>query len=215
MPVARRSVEPPPLVDRQAQAAAVPLFDLQIWLWGRDVLHLGGNGLVRHGFVRHPPPPRIEATSLYRLRLPRGRRVTLRGFGLFVSDPRWGGLFLERFVFEPRWTAARDLPDNAWHRPQLPDLGVPRDEARRRQARRLTEWAVEWMARYEDWAWENLGAAHRRRATAAWRDLGKPVVPAGTLAEAWRAWRTALRPGLAPRGRVQRPRAKVRLTHDQ
>ncbi len=178
----------PPWLEGEVLREANRLFDLQVWLWGQDVLHTRGNGLIRFGFDRHPAPANTQATSMYRLPLSHGRRVTLRGFGLFYSDCRLGRIFLERFVFQPRWTATLDLPDNAWFRPLIKDLRCPVDAPTLKKCQRLLRGAIRWIIRYEDWAWTTLGHAHRQRAVAKWRELNKPVVPAGTLSEAWANW---------------------------
>lgn len=164
------------------------LFDLQVWLWGKDIQHGDGNGLIRYGFDRHPPPEGSDAASIYRLSLRGGRRVTLRGFGLFFSDRTLGGLFMQRYAFQPQCTQALDLPADAWSSPMLEDLRVPEGKAEHRNSLSLLRQAVRWMANYERWAWKALGRTHRQRAVAKWRDSGKPVVPAGQLHRAWRQW---------------------------
>ena len=175
----------------ESQRQAIALFDLQVWLWGQDVLHPCGNGLVRFGFHRQPAPPGSQASSMYRLALAHGRRVTLRGFGMFYSDRRLGGIFLERFAFSPRWTPALDLPDNAWFRPMLDNMAKPRSVCTIVKSRHLLAGALRWIIRYEEWAWHNLGHEHRRRAVQQWRDLNKCTVPAGELAAAWERWMRA------------------------
>jgi hypothetical protein len=168
------------------------LLDHQLWSWGLDVGHDGGNLLVRYGFTRLRAPSRDEGSSCYRLSLPSGRHLTLWGFGVLWGEEGHGGVFLRRHTFAPRITPLVVPTEPLWRLDQLPALRLARAcEDSERVARAIGELA-HWIAAYEEWIVSALGVAWRvdgtfkrprrvrRRLTVrpeqyplAWRGLGE------------------------------------------
>lgn len=167
-------------------AQAVALLSQQVWCWGCDILRPEGNWLLEFGFDRiAPPADRKDCASVYALAMPRGRCVVLRGFGVFYGDGRWGGVFLPRYEFHPRYTTHATLDCPPWSDADLPELSTP-TESQRHACATLTLDLIDWMRRYEVNIVEQLGIEYRRSTLLEWDNGTRPVVPAENFASAWR-----------------------------
>ena len=167
-------------------AQAVALLSQQVWCWGCDILRPEGNWLLEIGFDRiAPPADRKDCASVYALAMPRGRCVVLRGFGVFYGDGRWGGVFLPRYEFHPRYTTHATLDCPPWSDTDLPKLSTPA-ESQRNACATLTVDLIDWMRRYEVNVVEQLGIEYRRSTLLEWDNGTRPVVPAENFASAWR-----------------------------
>ena len=65
-----------------------------------------GNLLLEAGFFKRQPPAGEAGSSCYTLALPDGDSLSLWGFGLLYATPRQGGVYLNRYQFDPsgfRW----------------------------------------------------------------------------------------------------------------
>lgn len=178
-PVAQRT---PP---QSALQMAANLLDQQIWCFGRDIECTAGNLLVRFGCNRIPPPANISAPSAYGMAVSTTANVLLRGFGVFYGDQRWGGLFLRRFSFLPRFTTVASLAKPPWQSSDLPSLW-PYCEQRFPQGRLLLIALIDWLRGYEAWIARDLGVAYRRATLEHWIDGKRTVVAAEEMAAGWR-----------------------------
>ena len=166
---------------------AVGLLCQQIWCWGRDILRAEGNWLVEVGFERtEAPADRERCSSVYTLKLAQDRRVVLRGFGVFYGDERFGGVFLPRYEFRPRYTTGATLDCPPWTNADLPEMGAP-SESERDACASLTLDLIDWIRGYEVAVVERLGIGYRRSTLEKWDNGKRPVVPAVEMASAWRS----------------------------
>lgn len=165
---------------------AVGLLSQQVWCWGRDILRPEGNWLLELGFDRiEPPADREDCSSVYTLELPFGRRVMLRGFGVFYGDVQRGGVFLPRYEFCPRYTTHATLDCPPWSDADLPKLRAP-TELQRTSCASLTLDLIEWIRSYEIGIVERLGIEYRRSTLKNWDNGKRTFVPAEKIASAWR-----------------------------
>jgi len=172
--------------SRRLLRHAVGLLSQQCWCWGRDILRPEGNWLLEVGFERiKPPPKRDDCSSVYRLELDGGRSVTLRGFGVFFSDRNWGGVFLPRYEFTPRFTPQFTLDCLPWTVSDLPTLRKPTADERSLCAR-LTLDLVDWIRSYEVNVIRCLGLEYRQATLSNWNDDKRPFFPAEQFAAGWR-----------------------------
>lgn len=165
---------------------AVGLLSQQTWCWGRDILRPEGNWLLEIGFDRiEPPADRKECCSVYSLKLPRGRCVVLRGFGVFYGDHQRGGVFLPRREFRPRYTTCATLKRPPWSDADLPKLSPP-TRSQRTACVSLTLDLIDWIRSYELTIVERLGIEYRRSTLLEWDNGERPIFPAEQMAAAWR-----------------------------
>ena len=165
--------------------AAADLLSQQIWCFGRDIEPPEGNLLVRFGFDRIPPPASISSASTYRMAISTTANILLRGFGVFYGDQRWGGLFLHRYSFLPKFTRIASLAKSPWQPSDLPLLW-PYCERQFPQGRALLIELIDWLRGYEAWIACELGVAYRRASLARWIDGRRKVVAAEDMAAGWR-----------------------------
>ncbi|MEM1068923.1 MAG: hypothetical protein AAGG48_23030 [Planctomycetota bacterium] len=165
---------------------AIHLLSQQVWCWGKDITRGEGNWLLEIGFDRiKPPEDRDECSSVYVLRLPEGRSVILRGFGVYFSDSHRGGVFLPRFQFRPQYTSTATLECPPWSDSDLPDLDAPTD-AQRQDCVSLTVELLDWIGSYEQGIADRLGTEYRRSSLQQWDNGERVIIPAALMAEAWR-----------------------------
>ena len=165
---------------------AVDLLNQQFWCWGRDVLRAEGNWLLEVGFDRTSSPSDVgDCPSLYTLRLPQGRCIILRGFGLFYGKENKGGVFLPRFEFFPQFTREAEPSVLPWTGKHLPSFRRP-SRSQRSLCAFLTLEVIDWIRKYEIGVMENLGVDYRYQTLAPWDDGEKSVIPAEAMASTWR-----------------------------
>lgn len=165
---------------------AIGLLSQQVWCWGRDILRPDGNWLLEIGFDRlRPPSERKDCASVYSLELPHGRRIVLRGFGVFYGDDERGGVFLPRYEFQPRYTALPKLDCPPWSDEDLPSLRPPGD-SQRNVCAGLTLAMIDWIRSYEVNIIQQLGIEYRRQTLTKWNNGKRPFTPAEKFASAWR-----------------------------
>ena len=159
----------------------------QVWCWGRDIIRPEGNWLLEIGFERiQPPVDRTECPSVYRLTLPQGRYVVLRGFGVFYGDPELGGVFLPRYEFQPGYTKQAKLDRPPWTMDDLPRVRRPTPSQQRACATLVSD-LIDWVRRYEAHIIEQLGVEYRRATLTEWDNGSRLLVPAEEIASAWHA----------------------------
>ena len=170
----------------ELQKQAVNLLNQQIWCWGRDILRPEGNWLLEIGFERIAVPvDRENCSSVYTLQLPQRRRVMLRGFGVFYGDDSFGGIFLPRFEFGPRYTTHATLESPPWSVLDLPKLSAPNDSQRNACAS-MTSNLIDWIRSYEVTIVERLGVDYRCSTLLQWDNGERSFIPAEQMASAWR-----------------------------
>ena len=175
-----------PISKRELVKRGVDLLSQQIWCWGRDILRPEGNWLLEVGFHRlEAPADRKSCSSVYTLQLPPGRRVVLRGFGVFYGDDRLGGVFLPRFEFSPRYTPHATLACPPWSTAELPGLGPPNASQRDAYAS-LTLALIDWIGGYEADVADRLGTEYRQATLDEWDKAKRPPMPAEEIVGAWR-----------------------------
>ncbi|MEM9353524.1 MAG: hypothetical protein AAGA92_10970 [Planctomycetota bacterium] len=175
------------LAERELIEHSIDLLSQQIWCWGRDILRPDGNWLLETGFTRtEPPADREKCSSVYTLELPQGRRVILRGFGIFYGEDKRGGIFLPRFEFRPRFTTQSNLYRPPWLQTDLPELSAP-DETERDACASLTLGLIDWVQEYEATVAERLGVEYRQATINSWNIEKQTIMPAEEMACAWRS----------------------------
>ena len=173
-------------VDEDYGALATGLLSQQLWCYGRDVKRNDGNWLTEFGFRRHSPPPdRKDCSSIYTLELNRTQRIVLRGFGIFLGDDSFGGLFIERFSFRPLIAVQPRLTKEPWACEDLPPLH-PASSEQDSRARVLLLELIDWIIHYELETASRLGSDYRRETLKSWENGERWSVPAHQMARLWR-----------------------------
>ena len=162
------------------------LLSQQIWCWGQDIEHEGGNLLTRFGFERVEKPAESSASSIYQLDISSEAQVILRGFGVYCGDPRFGGLFLRRYEFAPKLTARADLEKLPWQPEDLPSLRSPKSDDEKYRCKQLLITLADWIRQYEAWIGLNVGLAWRKHSLLKWKPDGELVFPGEKMAVEWR-----------------------------
>lgn len=179
------------MTNSRGNAFAARLLDQQLWCFGQDIRRAEGNVLTGLGMCRARPVNGKTFSTLYMARLPGGRSLWLWAFGVLLRDPQLGAVWIKRYGFDPMLVA--NPPESPFHSPE--ELGArirPVGAAQKERVRQLVQALAGWMARYEHWVGENLGAKYRQATL-----LGKPTpaeVPAREMAAAWeriaqKSWR--------------------------
>lgn len=186
-PISESPISESPISEREFLKQGVSLLSQQVWCWGRDILRPEGNWLLEIGFDRlAAPADRENCSSVYTLQLPQGRRVVLRGFGVFYGDDRLGGVFLPRYEFRPQYTPVAVLECPPWTNQELPKLSAP-NCSQRDACVALVSGLIAWIADYEQTIVERLGVEYRRSTLADWKNGNRPILPAEVMADAWRS----------------------------
>lgn len=170
------------------------LLDQQLWCFGQDIRRNEGNLLCQLGMCRIRPPRTGAQSTLYQARIRGAASLSLWGFGVLLADTSGNALWIKRYTFNPLLLEAQ--PSVPVHTAR--ELGTMRRPVSRTDmavAGALVRDLAEWMATYEHWVAENLGARYRQESL-----LGKPTAPvvrATEMAKAWervacRKWRPAL-----------------------
>jgi len=199
------------------------LLDLQLWCWGRDIRSEQGNLLVRHGFARTAPPPDWGCPSLYRLDLPFGGRIVLRGFGVFYGEEGIGVVFIRRRTFRPLLGPRASWTLSPWFPETLPNLRDPDTKEEFERWSYLTGVLIRWIRLYESWVADHTPPGLRCRVVSEWAARGQPVIAPAYLPSAWAGVEAAfvarpdlfLGPGHLDRrvGRRRPPRPTPAATH--
>ena len=171
------------------------LLDQQLWCFGQDIRRTEGNLLCQLGMCRIRPPRASAQSTLYQARTRGEKGLSLWGFGVLLVDATGNALWIKRYDFNPFLLAAQ--PVGPVHCPR--DLGAMRRPVNRAEveiAGGLVRDLADWMASYEHWVAENLGARYRQESL-----LGKPTSPVVRGKEMAATWekisRRRWRPGLS------------------
>lgn len=158
------------------------LWQQQFWLWGQDIKRAEGNLLLDRGFTRQRPPDGVTGSSAYALDLGDGRALALWGFGLLVSDPACGGLYVARADLKPRLLASVAGLTNVWRPDQVPPHQRPGSPEAQAVSWRLLAAGLAWVGRYEAWVRDTQGEAYRAGCLCRWP---KAVGRSADLATRW------------------------------
>ncbi|MEM8734036.1 MAG: hypothetical protein AAGG44_07435 [Planctomycetota bacterium] len=165
---------------------AINLLSQQVWCWGRDIVRKEGNWLLSLGFRRiEAPPERENSSSVYELTLPGERCLVLRGFGVFYGAEDYGGVFLPRYQFQPRYTSHAILKTPPWNLGDLPRMSLAGDSQRGACVTLLLEF-IEWVRGYEAEILDRLGLEYRLDSLVDWNDGTRPYIPPEEVPAAWR-----------------------------
>jgi hypothetical protein len=159
------------------------LLTQQCWYWGCDVRRPEGNLLLQNGFTRTRPPEGVEGSTLYMCEPAPGTQVILWSFGVFFGRAGAGGLFLNRFRFEPLLLEQAALPPAIWQVEQLPTLSRAANADRARLNALLGD-LLRWVVAYEHAVLAVQGLAYREACLAQW-SRQKLGLPADALVPAW------------------------------
>ncbi len=157
------------------------LFGQQLWCWGRDIQYPKGNLLIRYGFSRHRQRG-ADGSTCYRLDTDQ-QHIALWGFGVWYGSREFGGIFLNRFNYTPRWGNFDSLALGIHWPEDLPPLGRPTNQHQWQRAHRLCCQMMAWIASYETWVRREVGLDYRRQCVATWL---RPFVAAEQMPAAWR-----------------------------
>ncbi len=136
-----------------------PLLDLQLWLFGRDIVHPSGNRLLAQGFSLRRSPERHDPCSAYEK-----SPLTLWAFGLLWRGPS-RALYVPRIPYAPKLLSLETDVSGVWSKRDLPTIPAPTsaDEA---ELRGLLGDVFLILAEYEERAWE-FDSLWRKKSIAA------------------------------------------------
>ncbi len=158
------------------------LLDQQLWCWGQDVRRPEGNLLLAYGFTRHRC---FEAKrSSYILAPTPECQIALWGFGMFYGEVQMGGVFLKRYEFRPKLTAAPHLPSHCISQAEAPTTRKPRTPDETAQICSLSAAALRWISQYEQWVAQNVGLNYRQHCINTWHRSKRSIV-AEAVATTW------------------------------
>jgi hypothetical protein len=158
------------------------LLHQQCWNWGRDILRPEGNLLLESGFSRQRPPEGELGSSRYELETDDGSILLLWGFGLYFGEPERGGVYLNRYQFQPKWMPLESVRPLIWRADLVPDGQTPPAPLLPFE---IAARAAGQIADYEDWVLSRCGLEYRRNVLREWKQAAKGVPPQ-TLPQSWR-----------------------------
>jgi hypothetical protein len=148
------------MTTKKLQRLGAELLHQQLYVIGRDIASKHGNLLLDYGCHRNPSPiPGIP--SLYTSSWNRRSRLSLRGFGVFVGNDSIGGIFVQRYTFEPRWMPSSHFVPIAWLPGEMPRTRRSRRSWEQRQANSMLLSMIQWFIEYEAWVAEQFGCHYR------------------------------------------------------
>ena len=164
---------------------AVKLLSQQVWCWGRDIERIEGNWLMEIGFERSEPTFRGDnCDSIYSLELSNGKRVILRGFGVFYGNDQKEGIYLPRYEFLPKYLRRLNIKNIPWEKNDLPELYFPNNSEVSNCVRLVTE-LVNWIRTYEENVANILGLDYRKSTLYEWQKIVGSIIPAEDMISEW------------------------------
>ena len=164
---------------------AVKLLSQQVWCWGRDIERIEGNWLMEIGFERSEPTFRGDnCDSIYSLELSNGKRVILRGFGVFYGNDQKEGIYLPRYEFLPKYLRRLNIKNIPWEKNDLPELYFPNNSEVSNCVRLVTE-LVNWIRTYEENVANILGLDYRKSTLCGWQKIIGSIIPAEDMISEW------------------------------
>ena len=164
---------------------AVKLLSQQVWCWGRDIERIEGNWLMEIGFERSEPTFRGDnCDSIYSLELSNGKRVILRGFGVFYGNDQKEGIYLPRYEFLPKYLRRLNIKNIPWEKNDLPELYFPNNSEVSNCVCLVTE-LVNWIRTYEENVANILGLDYRKSTLCGWQKIIGSIIPAEDMISEW------------------------------
>ena len=173
-------------ISADVQRTAVPLLDQQLWCWGCDVRRTQGNLLVAYGAEKRPAPDK-RYHSAYRFVADNHVVMNLWSWGIWLSHPQWGSLFIGRSRFRVSYSAEIIQIPGAWRARDLPPMTGVRDETEAVHANNLLVATMNWIGRYEHWLCSQVETDYRERTLKQWpkRKQHKGGIPAAEMSARW------------------------------
>ena len=163
------------------------LLSQQVWCWGRDICREDENWLLKIGFQRLEPPAGHEQSySAYTLELPNERCVVLRGNGVFYGDKRYGGIFIPRYEFMPRYMKNSTLDCPYWTNSEVQEFTLPTKEEKA-NCDTLTIDLIDWIGTYEQNIVDCLGIEYRQKTLIKWDNGERIVIPSEEIVNEWKS----------------------------
>tara|TARA_B100001175_G_scaffold309623_1_gene311558 strand:+ start:619 stop:1209 length:591 start_codon:yes stop_codon:yes gene_type:complete len=177
-----------PVVNHQNEGLLSDARDLlsqQVWCWGRDICRKEGNWLLEYGFKRTKPPKDSGIIfSAYSLELPNNRCIILRGSGVFYGDLRYGGVFISRHDFTPRYTKNSTLENPFWSISEMDEFRLPNQEEKVDYNALITG-LISWITTYEENIIDCLGMGYRRASLIKWDNGERVVIASEEIINEW------------------------------
>ena len=171
---------------------AVKLLSQQVWCWGRDIERIEGNWLMEIGFERSEPTFRCDnCDSIYSLELSNGKRVILRGFGVFYGNDQKEGIYLPRYEFLPKYLRRLNIKNIPWEKNDLPELHFPNNSEVSNCVCLVTE-LVNWIRTYEENVANILGLDYRKSTLYEWQKIVGSIIPAEDMISEWKFLETKI-----------------------
>lgn len=165
---------------------AARLLSQQVWCWGRDIERLEGNWLMEIGFDRIEPTFKCEdCDSIYSLKLPNGKRVVLRAFGVFYGNDQKEGIYLPRYDFLPKYSRRLKIKNHPWEKKDLPKLKFPNNSEITNCVTLVSE-LVNWIRTYEENVVNVLGIDYRKSTLLEWIKIRGSIIPAQDMVSEWK-----------------------------
>lgn len=176
-------------------------FDWQLWCCGKDVASIPGNGLLRMGFERCPPPEGIRSSSCYRQTRWRSdgisERLALRGCELFYGQSESLCLMLPRYRFSPCLHECQQFPPLNWTCDRSVVIRAPQTDDERQWLLTLIVGLLNRISRYETEVNQLFGPSHRLACQKDWK---KPIpLPMGETSTGWKQFADEVGKRLAQR----------------
>ncbi len=168
------------------QRTAVPLLDQQMWCWGYDVRRTQGNLLVAYGAEKRPAPDK-RYHSAYRFVADNCVVLNLWSWGIWLSHPQWGSLFVSRSRFRVIYSSEIIQIPDAWRARDLPPMTGAHDETEADNAANLLATAQNWIGGYEYWLCSQVEPDYREQILEKWpkRKQYKGGIPAAEMSTSW------------------------------
>ena len=172
--------------DKVLISRAARLLSQQVWCWGRDIERLEGNWLMEIGFDRIEPKFKCEdCDSIYSLKLPTGKRVMLRAFGVFYGNDQKEGIYLPRYDFLAKYSRRLNIKNPPWEKKDLPKLNFPNNSELTNCATLVSE-LVNWIRTYEETVVNVLGIDYRKSTLLEWIKIRGLIIPAEEMVSEWK-----------------------------
>jgi len=175
---------PPPASDGSGYwQFGAELLHQQCWCWGQDIQRPQGNLLLAFGFDRSRPPQDLGGSTRYTLPMASpAATVRLWGFGVTYLQPDYGGVYVNRYCFVPRWIPEHVDLNEVWRDTQMDSLQRPVTRRQIRRSRRLLQAFMRWVAGYEAWVSSTCGVGYREATLRTWT---KTSIPAERMSIEW------------------------------
>tara|TARA_B100002051_G_scaffold158480_1_gene149880 strand:+ start:105 stop:698 length:594 start_codon:yes stop_codon:yes gene_type:complete len=163
----------------------VALLSQQIWCWGRDILRAQGNWLIEQGFEVIKAPEELERVkNIYSLKISKEQHIMLRGFGIILTDERYGSIFVPRYEFLPKYAPSSKLNTLPWSTDYLPEFAPPKDIEKQYCSIMFGE-LIDWIITYEQNLIANLGIDFRNTIVEEWNNGKRQIIASDNIISEW------------------------------